>query len=201
MVRIGLRGYSLAAAPLRDRTGRAGTVEHIQPMNDTLYNFLFFHHLTAIRWITAVAFTALSFFTCAFLLRRVLKNRLLRLTLVSATSLAGGGLFLVEAASSEVCADLAALEALPRTPNSQVTLKNAGNHRVYEIIIPGGPAPSEISLGSTPVRQMSPIIRDFDCSLLDGLRKECPDVFDLVFPTQQAPKPSGTKAVGPSLRI
>src|SRR5260221_5453283 len=119
------------------------------------------------------------------------------------SSLSLGGLFLFEAASSEVHADLAALEALPQTPNGQVTLKNAGSHKVYEIIIPGGPAPSEISLGSTPVRQMSPvIIRDFDCSLLDWLRKECPDVFDLVFPTQQpASKPSGSKAVGSSRQI
>jgi hypothetical protein len=132
-----------------------------------------------------------------------LKGRLLRLTLASVTSLAVGGLFLFEAASSEVRADLAALEALPQTPNGQVTLKNAGNHKVYEIIIPGGPAPSEISLGSTPVRQMSPtIIRDFDCSLLDGLRKECPDVFDFVFPTEkQAPKASGAKAAGATQRI
>lgn len=103
----------------------------------------------------------------------------------------------------EVRADLAALEALPQTPYGQVTLKNGGNHKVYEIIVPGGPAPSEISLGSTPVRQMSPvIIRDFDCSLLDGLRKECPDVFDFVFPPQrQAPKASGAQAAGPAGRI
>jgi hypothetical protein len=172
-------------------------------MNDTLYTFLFLYHLTALRWITAVAFTAILFFACICLLRRVLKGRLLRLTLASVSSLALGGLFLFEAASSEVRADLAALEALPQTPNGQITLKNAGNHKVYEIIIPGEPAPSEISLGSTPVRQMSPaIVRDFDCSLLDGLRKECPDVFDFVFPTQQqAPKASGAKSVGPSRRI
>jgi hypothetical protein len=171
-------------------------------MTDTLYTFLFLHHLTALRWITAVGFTALPFFTCAWLLRPVLKGRLLRLALASITSLALGGLFLFEAASLEVCADLAALEALPQTPNSQVTLKIAGNHKVYEIIIPRGPAPSEISLGSTPIRQMSPIIRDFDCSLLDGLRKQYPDVFEFVFPTQPpAAKPSGAKAAGPSWRI
>jgi hypothetical protein len=171
--------------------------------DNPLFTFLFLHHLTALRWITAVAFTAILFFACACLLRRVLQGRLLRLTLASATSLALGGLFLFEDASSEARADLAALEALSQTPNGQVTLKNAGNHKVYEIIIPGGPAPSEISLGSTPVRQMSPvIIRDFDCSLLDGLRKECPDVFDLIFPTQHpAPKASGSKAEGPSRRI
>jgi hypothetical protein len=172
-------------------------------MNDRLYTFLFFHHLTTLCWIIAIAFTAILFFACASLLSRVLKGRTLRLTLASATSLALGGLFLFEATSWEVRADLAALEALPQTPNGKVTLKNAGNHKVYEIIIPGGPAPSEISLGSTPVRQMSPaIIRDFDCSLLDGLRRECPDVFDFVFPTQQqAPKASGAKAVGSSWRI
>jgi hypothetical protein len=171
-------------------------------MNHTLYSFLFLYHLTALRWITAIAFTALLFFTCACLLGRVLERRLLRLTLASVTSLALGGLFLFEIASSEVRADLAALEALPQTPNSQVTLKNAGNHKVYEIIIPGGPAPSEIYLGSTAIRQMSPaIIRDFDCSLLDGLRKECPDVFEFVFPTEQAPKGSGAKPDGPSWRI
>jgi hypothetical protein len=172
-------------------------------MNDTLYTFLFLHHLTALRWITAVAFAAILFFTCACSFRRVLKGRPLRLALASVTSLALGGLCLFEAASMEVRADLAALEALPQTPYGQVTLKNGGNHKVYEIIIPGGPAPSEISLGSTPVRQMSPvIIRDFDCSLLDGLRKECPDVFDFVFPPQrQAPKASGAKAVGPAWRI
>ena len=171
-------------------------------MNDTLYTFLFLHHLTALRWITAVAFMALLFFSCALLLSRVLKGRLLCLTLSSVTSLAVGGLFFFEAASSEVRADLAALEALAQTPNSQVTLKNAGNHKVYEIIIPGGPAPSETLLGSRPVRQMSPVIvRDFDCSLLDGLRKECPDIFDFVFPTQPASKASGAKAVGPSSRI
>jgi hypothetical protein len=171
-------------------------------MNDTLYNFLFLYHLTALRWITAVAFTALVFFTSAFLLKRVLEGRLLRFTLASITSLALGGLFLFETAFSEVRADLAALEALPRTPNSQVTLKNAGNHKVYEIIIPGGPAPSEVYLGSTPVRQMSPaIIRDFDCSLFDGLRKKCPDVFEFVFPTQgQAPKSPTVKA-DPSWQI
>ena len=168
-----------------------------------LYTFLFLHHLTALRWITAIAFAAILFFACTYLLRRVLQRRLLCLTLSSATSLALGGLFLFEAASSEVHADLAALEALPQTPNGQITLKNTGSHKVYEIIIPGGPAPSEISLGSTPVRQMSPvIIRDFDCSLLDGLRKECPDVFDFVFPTQrQAPKAPGAKAVSPSQPI
>ena len=172
-------------------------------MNDALYTFLFLHHLTALRWITTVAFTAILFFACACLLRRVLKGRLLRLTLASVTSVAISGFFLFEAASLEARADLAALEALPQTPNGQVTLKSAGNHKVYEIIIPGGPAPSEISLGSTPVRQMSPaIIRDFDCSLLDGLRKECPDVFDFVFPTQrQAPKAPGAKAVSPSQPI
>jgi len=180
-----------------------GLVPIFSAMNDALYTFLFLHHLTALRWITTVAFTAILFFACAGLLRRVLQGRLLRLTLASLTSLTLGGLCLFEAASSEVRADLAALEALPQTPNGQVTLKNAGNHKVYEIIIPGGPAPSEISLGSTPVRQMSPaIIRDFDCSLLDGLRKECPDVFDFVFPTQQqAPKGSGAKAAGPTRRI
>jgi hypothetical protein len=168
-----------------------------------LYTFLFLYHLTALHWITAVAFTAILFFACAYLLRRVLQGRRLRLTVASATSLVLGGVFLFEAASSEVRADLAALEALPQTPNGQITLKNAGSHKVYEIIIPGGPAPSEISLGSTTVRQMSPvIIRDFDCSLLDGLRKECPDVFDFVFPTRQsAPKASGSKAVSPSRRI
>jgi hypothetical protein len=162
-------------------------------MNDALYSFLLFHHLTALRWIAAVAFTAILFCACVCLLKRVLNGRLLRLTLASITSLALGGLFLFEAVSSEVRADLAALEALPQAPDGKVTLKNAGNHKVYEIIIPGGPAPSEFSLGSTPVRQMSPvIIRDFDCSLLDELRKECPDVFDFVFPTQQqAPKASG----------
>ena len=172
-------------------------------MNDALYTFLFLHHLTALRWITTVAFTAILFFACACLLRRVLKGRLLRLTLSSVTSVVIGGFFLFEGASLEVRADLAALEALPQAPNGQVTLKSAGNHKVYEIIIPGGPAPSEISLGSTPVRQMSPaIIRDFDCSLLDGLRKECPDVFDFVFPTQrQAPKAPGAKAVSPSQPI
>jgi hypothetical protein len=182
---------------------RAGTVEHIQLMNDTLYTFLFIHHLTPLRWITTVAFTALLFFTCVFLLGSVVKSRLLCLTLASATSLTLGGFFFVETTSSEVCADLAALEALRQTPNSQVTLKNAGDHKVYEIIIPGGPAPSEILLGSTPVRQMSPaIIRDFDCSLLEGLRKECPDVFDFIFPTQQqAPKAPGAEALGPSWRI
>ena len=110
--------------------------------DNPLYTFLFLHHLTALRWITAVAFTAILFFACACLLRRVLQGRLLRLTLASATSLALGGLFLFEAASSEARADLAALEALPQTPNGQVTLKNAGNHKVYEIIIPAGPAPS-----------------------------------------------------------
>lgn len=180
-----------------------GWAADISAMNDPLYTFLFLQHLTALRWITAVAFTAILFFACASLLRLVLKGRLLRLTLASVTSLAIGGLSLFEAASLEVRADLAALEALPRTPNGQVTLKSAGNHKVYEIIIPGGPAPSEISLGSTPVRQMSPaIIRDFDCSLLDGLRKECPDVFDFVFPTQQqAPKASGAKAAGLSRQI
>jgi hypothetical protein len=180
-----------------------GLVPIFSAMNEALYTFLFLHHLTALRWITAVAFTAILFFACACLLRRFLKGRLLRLTLASVTSLAVSGLFLFEAASSEVRADLAALEALPQTPNGQVTLKNAGNHKVYEIIIPGGPAPSEISLGSTPVRQMSPtIIRDFDCSLLDGLRKECPDVFDFVFPTEkQAPKASGAKAAGAAQRI
>ena len=172
-------------------------------MNDALYTFLFLHHLTALRWITAVAFTAILFLACAGLLKRVLKNRLLGLALATVTSLALGGLLLFEAASWEARADLAALAALPQTPNGQVTLKNAGNHKVYEIIIPGGPAPSEISLGSTLVRQMSPtIIRDFDWSLLDGLRKECPDVFEFVFPTQQpAPKDSEAKAVGRSLRI
>jgi hypothetical protein len=171
-------------------------------MTDTLYTFLFVHHLTALRWIIAVGFTALLFFTCSWLLQPALKGRLLRLALASVTSLVLGGLFLFEAASSEVCADLATLEALPQTPNSQVTLKDAGNHKIYEIIIPGGPAPAEISLGSTPIRQMSPIIRDFDCSLLDGLRKQYPDIFEFVFPTQQpAPKPSGAKASGPSWRI
>jgi hypothetical protein len=172
-------------------------------MSNALFTFLFLQHLTALRWITAVAFTAILFFACGCILRLVLKGRLLSLTLASVTSLALGGLFLFEAASTEVRADLAALEALPRTPNGQVTLKNAGNHKVYEIIIPGGPAPSEISLGSTPVRQMSPaIIRDFDCSLLDGLRKECPDVFDFVFPTQeQAPKAPGAKVLSFSRRI
>jgi hypothetical protein len=172
-------------------------------MNDALYTFLFLHHLTALRWMTAIALAAIMFFLCVSLLRRVLQGRLLRLTLTSVTSLALAGLFLFEGASSEVRADLAALEALPQAPNGQVTLKNAGDHKIYEIIIPGGPAPSEISLGSMPVRQMSPtIIRDFDCSLLDGLRKECPDVFDFVFPTQQqAPKASGPEAKGPSWRI
>jgi hypothetical protein len=180
-----------------------GLVADISGMNDRLYTFLFFQHLTALRLIIAIAFTAILFFACASLLRGVLKGRLLRLALASVTSLAIGGLSLFETASLQVRADLAALEALPRTPNGQVTLKNAGNHKVYEIIIPGGPAPSEISLGSTPVRQMSPaIIRDFDCSLLDGLRKACPDVFDFVFPTQQpAPKASGAKAAGLSRRI
>jgi hypothetical protein len=172
-------------------------------MNDTLYNFLFLYHLTAFRWITALVFATLLFFTCTYLFGQVLEGRLLRLTLASATSLTLGGLFLVETASSEVRADLAALEALPRTPNSEVTLKNAGNHKVYEIIIPGGPAPSEVYLGSTPVRQMSPaIIRDFDCSVFDGLQKKCPDVFEFVFPTQQqAPKSPAVKAVGPSWQI
>src|SRR5260370_16026451 len=165
-----------------------------------LYTFLFLHRLTALRWITALAFTAILFFACAYLLRRVWQGRLLRLALASATSLTIGGFFLFEAASSEVRADLAALEALPQTPNGQVTLKNAGNHKVYEIIIPGGPAPSEISLGSTPVRQMSPaIFRDFDCSLLDGLQKEGPVVFEFVFPTQQQPpKESCAQGRGPA---
>src|SRR5438132_4426573 len=107
-------------------------------MNDTLYTFLFLHHLTALRWITAVAFTAILFLACAGLLKRVLKNRLLGLALATVTSLALGGLLLFEAASWEARADLAALAALPQTPNGQVTLKNAGNHKVYEIIIPGG---------------------------------------------------------------
>ncbi|HET9378502.1 MAG TPA: hypothetical protein VFO40_26270 [Chthoniobacterales bacterium] len=203
MAGIAVRGYSLAVRCLGDHNRRAEAVKHIQPMNDTLYNFLFLYHLTALRWITAVAFTALLFLTSACLLNRVVEGRLLRFTLASVTTLALGGLFLFETAFSEVRADLAALEALPRTPNSQVTLKNAGNHKVYEIIIPGGPAPSEVYLGSTPVRQMSPaIIRDFDCSLLDGLRKECPDVFEFVFPTQQqAPKSPAVKAVDPSWQI
>jgi hypothetical protein len=171
-------------------------------MNDTLYNFLFLYHLTAFRWVTALAFAALLFFICTYLLEPVLEGRLLRFTLASVTAFALGGFFLFETASAEVRADLAALEALPRTPNSQVTLKNAGNHKVYEIIIPGGPAPSEVYLGSTPVRQMSPaIIRDFDCSLFDGLRKKCPDVFEFVFPTQgQAPKSPTVKA-DPSWQI
>jgi hypothetical protein len=203
MVGIALRGYSLAVRWLGDHNGRAEAVEHLQPMNDTLYNFLFLYHLTALRWITAVAFAALLFLTSACLLKRVMQSRLLRFSLASVTSLSLGGLFLFEAASSEVRADLAALEAFPRTPNSQVTLKNAGNHKVYEIIIPGGPVPSEVYLGSTPVRQMSPaIIRDFDCSLFDGLRKECPDVFEFVFPAQQqAPKSPAVKAVDPSWQI
>jgi hypothetical protein len=172
-------------------------------MKDPLFDFLLFYHLTVLRWITAVAFTALLFFACAFLLRHFLTHRPLRLTLASITSLALGGLFLFETASSEVRADLAALEALPQTPNAQVTLKNAGDHKVYEIIIPGGPVPSETLLGSTLVRQMSPaIIRDFDCSLLEGLQKECPDVFDYVFPNQQqVPMPPRAKAAGPSWQI
>jgi hypothetical protein len=172
-------------------------------MNDPLYTFLFLQHLTALRWVTAVVFTAILFFACASLLKRILKGRLLTLTLASVTSLAIGSLSLFESATREVRADLAALEALPQTPNGQITLKNAGSHKVYEIIIPGGPAPSDISLGSMPVRQMSPaIIRDFDCSLLDGLRKECPDVFDFVFPTQQPdPKSSGAKAADLSRQI
>ena len=170
-------------------------------MTDTLYKLLFLHHLTALLCLTAVAFTVLLFFIGTWLLRPVLQARLLRLTLASVTSLALGSLFLFEVASSEVSADLAALEALTQTPNSQVTLKKAGNDRVYEIIIPGGPVPSDISLGSTLIRQMSPIIRDFDCSLLDGIRKQCPDVFEFVFPTtQQIPHPSGAKSAGPSSR-
>src|ERR1700752_5248700 len=112
-------------------------------MNDPLYTFLFLQHLTALRWVTAVVFTAILFFACASLLKRILKGRLLTLTLASVTSLAIGSLSLFESATREVRADLAALEALPQTPNGQITLKNAGNHKVYEIIIPGGPAPSD----------------------------------------------------------
>src|SRR5258708_12106616 len=104
-------------------------------MNDPLYTFLFFHHLTALRWITTVAFTAILFFACAGILRRVLKDRLLRLTLASVTSLALGGLCLFEAAFSEIRADLAALEVLPQTPNGQTTLKNPANHKTIKITI------------------------------------------------------------------
>jgi hypothetical protein len=172
-------------------------------MKDTLYTFLLVHHLTVLRWAAAVIFTAILFFACACLLRRILKNRLLRTTLSSLTALALGGFFLFEVAAAEARADLAALEALPRTANGRVTLKDAGNHKVYEIFIPSQPSASEVSSGSMPVPQTSPaIIRDFDCSLLDGLRKEYPDVFDFVFPgLQQAPKGPTPKALGRALRI
>jgi hypothetical protein len=172
-------------------------------MNETLFSFLLFHHLTALRLITAVASTAILFLACAYLFRGVLQRRLLRFTLAALTSLSLAGLFLFEGVSTEARADLAALEALPQTPTAQVTLKDVGNHKIYEVIIPGGPAPTVTSLGSMQVRQMSPaIIRDFDCSLIDCLRTKYPDVFDFVFPTQkQDPKAPSTKSAGPSLRI
>jgi hypothetical protein len=203
MVDIAGSGYSSADQTLKGRRGHAGPVEKGSAMNDTLYTFLLVHHLTVLRWVAAVTFTAILFFACACLLRCVLKSRLLRITLASVTALALGGFFLFEVAAAEARADLAALEALPRTANGRVTLKDAGNHKVYEIFIPSQPSSSEVSSGSMRVQQSSPtIIRDFDCSLFDGLRKEFPEVFDFVFPgLQQAPRTSTPKVLGPSLRI
>jgi hypothetical protein len=172
-------------------------------MKDTLYTFLLVHHLTALRWIAAITLTATLFFACACLLRCVFKSRLFRVSLASVTALALGGIFLFEVAAAEARADLAALEALPQTANGKITLKGTRGHRVYEICIPDPSSRSEISSHSLPAQQTgAAIIRDFDASLVDGLRKEYPDLFDYVFPAlQQRPKAPSTEVVGPSLRI
>jgi hypothetical protein len=151
-------------------------------MNDSFHRVLVFHHLSLWPSVIACITAVVAFILCYVALRRAIRGRMIPIVASLIVSLSMNGLWLFETACTEANSDLRALEALRAARGSQLTLKQHNGAKVYEVIVPGGPAPANTYIGSVVVREMSPVlIRDFDESLLLELQRECPDVFEFIF--------------------
>ncbi len=151
-------------------------------MNDSFHRVLVFHHLSLWPSVIACITAVVAFILCYVALRRAIRGRMIPIVASLIVSLSMNGLWLFETACTEANSDLRALEALRAARGSQLTLKQHNGAKVYEVIVPGGPAPPNTYIGSVVVREMSPVlIRDFDESLLLELQRECPDVFEFIF--------------------
>jgi hypothetical protein len=117
-------------------------------MNDSSHRVLVFHHLSLWPSVIACITAVVAFILCYVALRRAIRGRMIPIVASLIVSLSMSGLWLFKTACTEANSDLRALEALRAARGSQLTLKQHNGAKVYEVIVPGGPAPANTYIGS-----------------------------------------------------